>query len=318
MTTINSSQCQLCYQSAIDLLDGEYLFGHKSLIRYLLVGYLSGGHILIEGPPGTAKTSAARLLAALMSKRFCRIQFTSDMLPSDLLGAHMYNPGNQSFDFVRGPVFSDFIIADEINRTPPRTQSALLEAMEEKQVTVEGETFALPPDFFVVATQNPQDYEGTYPLPESQLDRFLFRIELNHASAEDEVSILREILNGKLPPKVAELTPMAFERQDLEREINAVEVSDSLLRYIADLIGQTRRHQLLIGGSGVRGGIAFVRCARVLALMEGRNFVIPDDIKELAVLILAHRIKLSPDAQIAQINESDIIREIIEQTPFPE
>jgi len=318
MIDAQNTEARAIYEEAVGRLDGKYLFGHERLIRYLLVGYLSGGHVLIEGPPGTAKTSAARLLAALMAKRFRRIQFTSDMLPSDLLGAHMYNPGKQSFDFVHGPIFSDFIIADEINRTPPRTQSALLEAMEEKQVTVEGETFALPDDFFVVATQNPQDYEGTYPLPESQLDRFLFKVELQHAGAAHEQSILRGVLNETLPPKVSELAPLEFNRSRVEAEIAAVEVSDPLLKYIAELLAATRGHQLLLSGSGVRGGIALARCSRVLALLEGRGFVVPDDIKELAVIVLAHRIQLTPDAQVSQITESDVVREIVEQAPFPQ
>jgi len=239
------------------------------------------------------------------------------MLPSDLIGAHLYNPAQQKFDFIRGPLFADFIIADEVNRTPPRTQSALLEAMEERQVTVEGETLTLNSDFFVIATQNPHDFEGTYPLPESQLDRFLFKIVLTHAPQAAEIEILKHLLDGSLPPSFAKLPLMTYDRAQIEQELTSITVDPSILSYITTLLERTRNHPLLEYGSGIRGGIALARSARVLAALAGRSFVVPDDIKELIIPTLHHRIRVSSDAQLSQKNETTVLQELISEVPFP-
>lgn len=296
---------------------GEWIFGHEGLIDLLFIAYFARGHVLIEGPPGTGKTVTAKLLSRFLSKAFKRVQFTSDMLPADILGSHIYVPDKQEFKFIPGPVFTDFLLADEINRTPPRTQSALLEAMEERQVTIDGELFKLKNDFFVVATQNPYDYEGTFPLPEVQLDRFLFKIVLNHADLSTERKILEQVVLDLIPPPFERFEALTFDREQVEKEIGTVKVEGSLFEYISKLLAATRHHSMFSSGASIRGGIALVRTSRIRALCEGRNYVILDDIKLLATPILRHRIRLNPEAEIAQVSEADLIQEILKKIEFP-
>lgn len=295
----------------------NYILGNESLLDSLLIAWLSRGHVLIEGPPGTGKTLSAKVLSRLLARSFKRIQFTSDMLPADITGSHVYQPGTQSFTFIQGPIFADCILADEINRTPPRTQSALLEAMEERQVTIEGHRFELSNDFFVVATQNPQDFEGTFPLPEAQTDRFLFKIVLTHAMPETDVRIMRGALSGTLPPDFEALKPIGADRAQLDREIESIRVDDSVLAYIARVLSMTRNHPQLIIGASVRGGLAIARASRVVAALAGRDFVIPDDVKKLALPVLRHRVHVSPEAQMGGETAEKILSEILKKAEFP-
>lgn len=296
---------------------GKYLLGSTDFVDWLLIAYLARGHVLVEGPPGTGKTLSAKILAKTLSRASKRIQFTTDMLPSDILGASLYNPTDQNFKFIQGPVFTDFLIADEINRTPPRTQSALLEAMEERQVTIEGSEHRLSEDFFVMATQNPQDFEGTFPLPEVEMDRFLFKLVVRHAEPDIEVTLYRHVLSGQLPPVFSEIAPATFDRSEVTQEIAATRVDDSILLYIANILKATRTHPLLEYGSSARGGIALAKSARILARMQGRDFVTPDDIKHLAVVALRHRIRLNAEAQLSGVTDEEVLSEVLQKVPFP-
>jgi MoxR-like ATPase len=296
---------------------GKYLLGAEDLIDYLLIAWLARGHVLIEGPPGTGKTLSAKVLSRLLARSFKRIQFTSDMLPSEIIGSHIYQPSNQSFKFMPGPLFADCILADEINRTPPNTQSALLEAMEERQVTSEGTRFELSPDFFVIATQNPQDFEGTFPLPEAQTDRFLFKLVIGHSSTETDTAIMRAIVDGTLNPALTELVSADYDRATLDRELSTVRIDDSLLNYISRILGASRAHPMLSIGSSVRGGISLAKAARVVAALAGRDFVVPDDIKFLALPVLRHRIRTTPEAQMTGESEEKIVIELLKRAEFP-
>lgn len=239
------------------------------------------------------------------------------MLPADIIGAHIYSPAKQQFDFIAGPIFADFILADEVNRTPPRTQSALLEAMEEHQVTVEGKRFPLSSDFFVIGTQNPQDYEGTFPLPEAQIDRFLLKLVLSHAPRDVESEMLWGFVNETLPPPFEKITSIDYERRKLDSEISSVQVDSGIITYISAILEQTRKHPALSFGSSIRGGTALLKSSRVLALLRGRKFVTPDDIKALAIPTLRHRVRLNPEAQVSGSSDESIIHEILTRVEFP-
>ncbi len=314
---VEKGACYTLWESMKPQVEDKYIFGQEKTLRLTLIAFLSGGHVLIEGAPGTGKTVIAKLLSRLLSKSFKRIQFTSDLLPADILGASIYSPSDQSFHFIPGPIFADFVLADEINRTPPRTQSALLEAMEERKVTVEGETRELSKHFFVMATQNPREFEGTFPLPEAQLDRFLMKIPVSHLEKEIEQQMLRATLSGELPPKFESLSPLNIDHPSLESEISSVKVDDSLIQFVSEIIAATRNHPMLEWGSSFRGGMALIRSARVEALFSGRRFVIPDDIHFLAPITLGHRVKLSPDALVSDVTDQEVIKEILEKVPFP-
>jgi MoxR-like ATPase len=271
------------------------VIGYAPVVRALTVALIAEGHVLLEGVPGLAKTYLVRSFAQSLSLTFRRIQFTPDMLPADILGATVINPKDQSFEFRRGPIFAHVILADEINRAPPKVQSALLEAMQERQVTVEGQSHPLPRPFMVIATQNPIEQEGTYPLPEAELDRFLFRWILDYPSAEDEVTILRT--RGDLP-EGGERTPVVtIEELDGLRALHRrVHVSDDLFRYITRLVRETRNDPRLLVGASPRTSVHFLLAAKAAAILDGRGYVIPDDIRDFSIAVLSHRVIVRPEA----------------------
>ncbi len=265
------------------------VYGKEEAVRLCLVALLAGEHVLLEDVPGVGKTLMAKALAKSVSGEFSRIQFTPDLLPSDIVGSSVYNTNENTFQFNRGPVFANIVLADEINRTPPRTQSALLEAMSDGQVSSDGETHRLPLPFMVVATQNPFEYEGTYPLPESQLDRFLIRISLGYPSRDDERRVLE---NHRLKTPVDDLQSAVTAEQitQLQQAVRDVRIETSIHDYLLDIVNATRESEELHVGVSTRAAISLSRASQSLALLRGRDFVVPDDVKELAVPTLSHRV----------------------------
>ena len=293
------------------------LIGKTDAVRLVLVGLFAGGHILIEDVPGVGKTTLARALARSIRCSFRRIQFTPDLLPTDILGVPIYNPVEDRFIFKHGPIFANVVLADEINRTTPRTQSSLLEAMNEFQVSVDGATHPLPKPFIVLATQNPHEYEGTFPLPESQLDRFLMRIDIGYPSRDDERIVLT---SQRLAHPLDTLEPVldADEVVAIQAAVRQVRVDDALTDYILDIVSRSRRTEKLDIGVSPRGGLSLSRAAQALALAEGRDYCLPDDIKRLAVPVLAHRvIRRAALTAAGGQSEREIIRELLDQTPVP-
>ena len=285
-------------------------------IELALIGILSGGHILLEDVPGVGKTTLAKTLARSLNMAFARVQFTPDLLPSDILGSTILNPQEGSFRFQEGPIFHHLLLADEINRASPRTQSALLEAMSERQVTLDGQTRPLPDPFFVIATQNPVDYQGTYPLPEAQLDRFLLRISLGYPSPQDELKMLFDRQESDPLDQIEAVVDLA-DLLALQRQIRALKVDEDVGRYLLRLIEATRKHPELSLGSSPRGGLALFRASQAAAFLQGRSFVSPDDIQRLVVPVLAHRVMLSNQARYSGKTAAQIIASLLESIPIP-
>lgn len=297
----------------------KVIVGQHQMIDLLTAGLLANGHILIEGVPGVAKTLAAKLLASTIDAKFSRIQFTPDLMPADVLGTSIFNPQSKEFEYKKGPIFGNIILIDEINRAPAKTQAALFEVMEERQITNDGVSHFLNQPFMVIATQNPIEQEGTYRLPEAQLDRFLFKIEVKYPQVEEEVEILKAAnlqQSAHILDKV-ERVLTATQVQDLQAKVRGVLLDEKLLQYIATLVNETRHNPSIYLGASPRASIAVMNCAKAIAVMNGRDFVTPDDIVYVLPHILRHRIMLTPEREMEGITPDDIIAEILKAVAVP-
>jgi MoxR-like ATPase len=291
--------------------------GKHDAVELVLIGILAAGHVLIEDLPGLGKTLIARSFATVLGLDFTRVQFTPDLLPADLTGASIYDPAERQFTFRAGPVFTNVLLADEINRTPPKTQAALLEAMAELQVSADGVSRLLPAPFVVLATDNPIEYEGTYPLPEAQLDRFTVRVRLGYLSQSGEVEMLQRRLDrGSSPPELHQVVD-ADGVLGLRESLEDVTVDSDLLRYVVALLDATRRHPQVAVGASPRGGLGLVQCARARAILQGRDFVTPQDIKDVAVPVLAHRITVRPELWLREVAAEEVVTQVLSEVPTP-
>ncbi len=304
---------------AVAVLDEieRVVVGKRAALTLILTTVLARGHVLIEDLPGLGKTLIARSFAAALGLDFTRVQFTPDLLPADLLGSTVYDMQSGRFEFRAGPIFTNLLLADEINRTPPKTQAALLEAMAERQVSIDGVTHQLPKPFIVLATDNPIEYEGTYPLPEAQLDRFAVRLELRYLSEHDEASMLRRRLDrGSAEPIISQVVD-AHDLLAMRESVEEVSVHEDVLHYVVSLAAATRHHPQVAVGASPRAEIDLVQLARARALLLGRDYVIPEDIKALATPAVAHRITLRPEMWVRKIQGSDIVEELLRRLPVP-
>ncbi|MCI4461421.1 MAG: MoxR family ATPase [Thermogladius sp.] len=299
------------------LVESGYLIEKEREVKLILAALIARGHVLIEGVPGVAKTTIAKSIARSLSLEFKRVQMTPDLLPMDIIGYKIFDQKTGEFKFVKGPIFTNILLADEINRASPRTQSALLEAMQERQVTVEGETFRLDEPFMVLATQNPVEMEGVFPLPEAQLDRFLIKVETGYPSTKGFMTMLKRI--DEIEAWVESIKPVVS-REEVLNEIKSVKdvrVDEAIYQYIAALVEETRRHSAVRLGASPRSGIAILRMAKAVAYLEGRNYVIPDDVKQVLVPTLSHRLILNPEFEIEGVSASRVVEEIMSKVPVP-
>ncbi len=320
------------FESRIDLQDlndaisaikseiGKIIVGQHHTIELLLTAILADGHVLVEGVPGVAKTLTAKLLAKTINTDLSRIQFTPDLMPSDVLGTSVFNPKLANFEFMKGPIFSNIILVDEINRAPAKTQSALFEVMEERQATIDGSTYPMSTPFIVIATQNPVEHEGTYRLPEAQLDRFLFKIVVGYPTAEQEVEVLRGHHQRKsMAEAIGEITAILQPQQltELRVKTHQVHVEDKLLEYIAKIILQTRNNKSLFLGASPRASVALLNSSKALAAIRGRDFVTPEDIQALAPAVLRHRIILMPEREMEGATPDDAVAQLLQKVEVP-
>ncbi len=300
----------------LDAVDAVVV-GKRPALELVLLGVLARGHVLLEDNPGLGKTLVARSFALALGLDFKRIQFTPDLLPADITGSYVYDQGQGRFDFRPGPLFTQVLLADEINRTPPKTQAALLEVMQESQVTVEGTTFPLDPPFAVLATQNPIEYEGTYPLPEAQLDRFLCRVRLGYPSRDEEWEVLRQRMERRVDPIDVPAVVTGDEVLALQASVEQVTVEESVGRYMVDLAAATRTNPQVLVGASPRGALALLKLARGKALLDGRDYVTPDDVKAVAVPALGHRVTLRPEMWVRRVTGDDVVEQVLATVPTP-
>ncbi|MET0323752.1 MAG: MoxR family ATPase [Ilumatobacteraceae bacterium] len=293
------------------------VIGKRDALVLVLSSILAGGHVLIEDMPGLGKTLAARSFAQTLGLTFKRAQFTPDLLPADLSGSFVYDQRNGEFTFRPGPLFTGLLLADEINRTPPKTQAALLEAMQERQITVEGQTFPLAPPFHVLATANPVEYEGTYPLPEAQLDRFLLRVPFGYPSPEEEWVVLGRRIARRQEEQVVEPVTDAAGLLQLQQACEAVEVDPSVGRYCVELSTATRRHRQVLIGASPRGSLSLLLTARAYAVLEGRDFVLPEDVKAVGIAALAHRVTVRPELWLHDVDGTSVVADVLGSVPTP-
>lgn len=297
---------------------GTVVLGLQPVIRALAIAVVARGHVLLQGAPGLGKTLLSKALAGSLHGVFKRVQGTSDLMPADITGVHAYDAEQRQFVFRPGPVFADVLLVDEINRAGPKTQSALLEAMEERQVTVDRQNYPLPKNFLVVATQNPREFEGTYPLPESQLDRFMLRIDLSHPSREAELAIVARYGNTDahaIPESTQQSPPMELEA--VRQAVEQVHLAPELSAYVIDIAAASRSHTHVSLGLSTRGVLALVRASRISAGMRGGDFVTPDDVKQVAPLVIPHRLMLAPEALLEGVTEQAITQQLLDRTPVP-
>jgi len=307
--------------TALETEISRVVLGQSEIVRCVLISMIAGGHVLLEGPPGIGKTLLARTVSRALGVTFRRIQFTPDLMPSDVTGGNVYNQSTNAFEFRPGPVFTQLLLADEINRAPAKTQAALLEAMSDRQVTVDGVSRPLPKPFFVLATQNPVESEGTYPLPEAQLDRFFMKLLVTHLNEAVEITLLDHVMSGfdatDLDAANVKTLITGDEIESMRLVARSVHVEPPIREYIARIVGRTRHHPQVDLGASPRASIALLLAAQVIAATEGRNYVVPDDIKELAAPVLRHRFMLQPDAELEGVSPDAIIRAISDDVPVP-
>ena len=297
----------------------KIIVGQQESIDLLIAGILADGHILIEGVPGVAKTLTAKLISKAIDAKYSRIQFTPDLMPSDILGTSVFNPKSTEFEFKQGPIFGNIILIDEINRAPAKTQSALFEVMEERQVTIDGRTYKMQEPFTVLATQNPVEHEGTYRLPEAQLDRFLFKIEIKYPTLEEEIAIITQQHSQKTIDQLSHVEPVlsAADVIALRQQVKALHVEDRLLEFTAKIVYESRNHKSLFLGGSPRASLAIINAAKALAAIKGRDFVTPEDIIYVATPVLRHRIMLTPDREMEGVSPDDVIAQIIQKLEVP-
>jgi MoxR-like ATPase len=315
MTTSAAQTTALC-EAVLDEME-RAVVGKRAALTLILTTVLAGGHVLIEDLPGMGKTLIARSFAATLGLRFNRVQFTPDLLPADQLGSTIYDMRSGEFEFRRGPIFANLLMADEINRTPPKTQAALLEAMAEGQVSIDGETYRLPAPFTVIATENPIEFEGTYPLPEAQLDRFAVKVGLKYLSEQEEASMLRRRLDRGAAEAVLSEVVDADQLRAMQESVEEVSVHDDVLRYVVALAVATRSHPQVVVGASPRAELDLVQLSRARALLSGRDYVVPEDVKALAVAAFGHRITLRPEMWIRNMAGSDVVEQLLKKLPAP-